>query len=365
MKHAWVALICVLAVPAHASKLGDVQAQLAAEKKHAATTEREAKEIQGSLDELRDALVTITRDVQSREKARQTIEAKKKKTNAAIALAEKELDRERKSLANMIMAFQRLDRLPPSALLARPSAPIDTARSYALLEDVLPRLADRAAAVRRTLDRLAILREKNTRQEKALNNQMAALRAEQKKLQDAIAQRRRLYNQTAQAYQDSQRKARQLAARARDLRDLVDGLRAPSPSRTDSVKQSMMAWFSRGAQMPVIGRVETGYGDRLPGGGTSRGLRIAAADEAVVTAPLDGTVKFAGPFRQYRILVILQHGNGDHSLLGGLGELYTRVGEKVVAGEPIGKLSGDSMAAASLYYERRSRGKAIDPRKAR
>jgi septal ring factor EnvC (AmiA/AmiB activator) len=365
MRRILLVFIVLFVFPAHAAKLDDVQARLAAEKKKAAAAEENVKDIQGDLDELRDALVNITRDVQTREKARLSIEKKKDKTNAAIATAERDLAAQRTSLARMIMAFQRLDRLPPSALLARPSAPIDTARSYALLEDVLPRLADRAAAVRKTLERLAVLREKNKRQENALRDEMAALMAEQNKLKKAIAKRRSLYNQTAQAFADSQRKARQLAAQARDLRDLVDGLGTPRLSKKDSVKQSLVAWFSRGAQMPVVGRVETGYGDIIPGGSKSQGLRIAAHSGAVVTAPLDGTVKFAGPFRQYRILVILQHGNGDHSLMGGIDELFTRVGENVVAGEPIGKLSGDSVTAASLYYERRRGGKPVDPRHVR
>ncbi|MDB5477839.1 MAG: metallopeptidase, partial [Alphaproteobacteria bacterium] len=101
---------------------------------------------------------------------------------------------------------------------------------------------------------------------------------------------------------------------------------------------------------------------------------ITANPGAIVTAPDPGTIRFAGPFRQYKLLVIIQHDNGEHSLLGGLQELYTSVGAKVVKGEPLGKLppakssevkmEGDSGPATSLYYERRRNGKPIDPRKA-
>jgi murein hydrolase activator len=155
--------------------------------------------------------------------------------------------------------------------------------------------------------------------------------------------------------------------------------RLESVDREDDIKdtgRSLMGWMGRGSgSLPVTGRVQTGYGQTIAGGDKSQGLSIAAAPGAIVTAPTGGIVRFAGPFRQYKLLVIIQHPNGEHSLLGGLQELYTRVGDSVVSGEPVGKLPhsaegdgklvGDSTRTASLYYERRRHGKPIDPRQAR
>ncbi len=72
------------------------------------------------------------------EKALLKVQAQQKKTDKKIREAKDNLAHERKSLAQMILALRRLDRLPPQALLARPSAPIDTARSITLVAKCSP-----------------------------------------------------------------------------------------------------------------------------------------------------------------------------------------------------------------------------------
>ncbi len=357
-------VLLFLSAPALATDKGDLDAAQTQVRKTAA----EEKDARRRLDSLRRELVTVTREVQARERALLALQEKQATTDAEIGKADADLKKQRRSLARMIVALQRLDRLPPQALLARPSAPIDTARSYTLLQEVLPELSARAQQVRETLDRLAVLREAQTQQAEKLRREKERLDGDRAALEKAVKERMALLKKAGRAHESAARRAAALAREAGSLRDLVTGL--GGKEKPDSVKDSLFSWFGRsGGQMPVVGVVETGYGDRLEGGGTSQGLRIRASDGAVVVAPHAGTVKFAGPFRQYRLLVILQHDNGEHSLLGGLDELYTRIGERVSAGEPLGrlegKLSGDSTRTASLYYERRQRGKPVDPRRAK
>jgi len=259
-------------------------------------------------------------------------------------------------------------------LLARPGAPIDTARSFVLLQQVLPNVSSEAQEVKKILDELATLEATQKTQMAELKKEQGELKTKRASLEKIVAQRQALLRRT-QANQDkAAQKAASLAAQAKDLRELLDSLarqerEQPKPAHQSamaSVGQTLKSWMGgTSGKLPVSGTVKTGYGQEMPGGGISKGLSIQAASGAIVTAPQDGVVRFAGPFRQYRLLVIIQHANGEHSLLGGLQELYTKTGDHVAAGEPIGKLSGDSSQSASLYYERRRNGKPIDPRSAR
>ncbi len=114
-------------------------------------------------------------------------------------------------------------------------------------------------------------------------------------------------------------------------------------------------------------------------GGTERGVTISTPASAIVTAPADGTVAFSGPFRSYGTVVILNGGNGFHLVLIGMERSYVRVGQFVLAGEPLGAMTGgmdDKTAEAAitasaagadagaplLYIELRKDGAPIDSR---
>ena len=115
-------------------------------------------------------------------------------------------------------------------------------------------------------------------------------------------------------------------------------------------------------RLPAAGGVATEYGEADRFGTTSRGLHIAAAAGTPVVAPLDGTIKFAGRFRTYGQILIVEHRNGYHSLIAGLGRIDTSVGRSVSAGEPIGVVAEPAEAAPDLYFELRRNGQPINPR---
>ena len=77
-----------------------------------------------------------------------------------------------------------------------------------------------------------------------------------------------------------------------------------------------------------------------------------------VIAPAAGRVAYAGPFRGYGTIVIIDHGGGWTSLISGLGTVSARVGDRVGQGAPIGQAgSGDD---PRVTIELRRRDRAID-----
>ena len=123
--------------------------------------------------------------------------------------------------------------------------------------------------------------------------------------------------------------------------------------------------------LPAAGSILKTFGSPDGLGGTEHGLSLATPAGATVSAPADGSVLFAGPYRTYGQLLIMNAGGGYYMLLAGMDRINVESGEFVLAGEPIGVMGDGSvrMAAAAavgaarpvLYIELRKDGTAIDP----
>jgi len=90
----------------------------------------------------------------------------------------------------------------------------------------------------------------------------------------------------------------------------------------------------------------------------------------VVTSPADGWVAFAGPFRSFGRLLIINAGSGYYLLLAGMDHINVEVGQFVLAGEPVAAMGGAPSPPAAgsveandpvLYVEFRKDGSSIDP----
>lgn len=118
--------------------------------------------------------------------------------------------------------------------------------------------------------------------------------------------------------------------------------------------------------MPAAGQVVLTFGERTKLGRKSQGLVLETRTNAQITSPTDGWVVYAGPFRSYGQLLIINAGGGYHILLAGLARIDVQLGQFVLASEPIGTMgraqSGESGAGKPvLYVEFRNGGKPIDP----
>jgi septal ring factor EnvC (AmiA/AmiB activator) len=75
-----------------------------------------------------------------------------------------------------------------------------------------------------------------------------------------------------------------------------------------------------------------------------------------VRAPAAGRVAFAGPFRSYGLILILDHGGGWTSVVTGLAAIAVGTGEQVARGAPIGRTGAD---APRLTVELRHQGRPV------
>jgi septal ring factor EnvC (AmiA/AmiB activator) len=120
--------------------------------------------------------------------------------------------------------------------------------------------------------------------------------------------------------------------------------------------------------MPAHGRRVLAFGDKTQFGGLSKGQVFETRPGAQIVAPCDGWVVYAGEFRSYGQLLIINAGGGYHMLLAGLSQIDAQPGEFVLAAQPVGTMGGVSGArgaqrtgAPVLYVELRKDGRPIDP----
>jgi septal ring factor EnvC (AmiA/AmiB activator) len=118
--------------------------------------------------------------------------------------------------------------------------------------------------------------------------------------------------------------------------------------------------------MPAQGRRVLSFGDTTSNGRRSQGLVIETRHAAQITSPCDGWIVYAGQFRSYGQLLIINAGGGYHILLAGLSHIDVQLGQFVLAAEPVGTMSAAPKGKAQdnapvLYVEFRKEGRPIDP----
>jgi murein hydrolase activator len=141
------------------------------------------------------------------------------------------------------------------------------------------------------------------------------------------------------------------------------------PGSAGRIKPAIPFSDARGKlPLPAQGRRALTFGERTQFGGQSKGIVIETRGSAQVTSPCDGWVVYAGEFRSYGQLLIINAGDGYHVLLAGLSQIDVQPGQFVLTAEPVGTMSGGQKNSASaavsgpvLYVELRKDGRPIDP----
>jgi len=221
------------------------------------------------------------------------------------------------------------------------------------------------ADMRKTAQSLAEARTRDQQIAEERQNILAAQTAideERTELTSLLARRRAVQRTLVADTAAAERRIRQLTAEARNLRELADRVqRASATTRrtapsTNSASSIPAAWLA-----PAGGSVTQAFGQRVAGGPAAQGATVRTRVGAQVVAPAAGEVAYAGEFRSYGQVLILNLDNGYAVVLTGLDVVRARVGEHVQAGQAIGDMPNDANAAPDLYVEVRRNGQPIDP----
>lgn len=331
-----------------------------------AELERQARATREEIARLRAALVTAAERRRTLERDAEQQEARlvalRRQENAARA----RLASDRAALEDVMAALIAFERQRPPPLVARPESAVEAVRAAILLGEVAPPLRDRARKIAAEIDALRALRRQVLDQNARLQAAELALERQRKAVLALIAQRATLEARLEADAARERARIAEIVRRSADLRDLIGRLSQAGPGLPGPALPPSPDFPQRFAQAqgllspPVSGRIVRAFGERLGSGVRSDGIVIAARRQAQITAPFDGRIDYAGPFRSYGSLLILNVGGGYHLVLAGMGSTYAQAGVEVLAGEPLGEMPGG--AAPELYVEVRRDGQPIDPR---
>lgn len=376
-----------LLLQAYAAHAADstIETQLEATKAEAKALHDKVKNTESDLAQTKAKSLELAKSIRKNEAALQTIEKRLSVLEAEQSGIQTSLEGDQKSMARLILALQRLRRVPPEALFAKPGAPLEAAQSALLLSEIIPVLGNKADDLKQKLQRLRDVSLKMQTEKTELLSTSDKLKSEEKAMASLLKQREAIYADTSEDLKSKQLEVEQISAKAQNLKDLVGRIqkdRAKKKSealrRREEEKPSQIASLGARAlpdddiltplppsgegQLPVSGIIKTRFREIDAIGAESQGITITGRGGGLVVAPMAGQVRFAGSFKKYGNIVILEHQGGYHSLIAGLEKIDTVVGRNVSAGEPIGALKNTgSDGKPSLYYELRLDGKPVNP----
>jgi septal ring factor EnvC (AmiA/AmiB activator) len=306
------------------------------------------------------------------------------------------LDERRTVIVEILAALQRIGRQPPPALMVRPEDALQAVRTAIMLGAVVPEMRAQADALAGDLAELLRVRKDIDAENNKLSRDLDTLAHEQLRLNMLIDQRQQKQTAVEQTLDAQRQHAADLAHQVDNLKDLIGKLEQGLDTKTrqaridaraieeDATRPDLAALKDPGRLTPAVAFVANRGHLRLPvngarlrefgapdgAGGTQKGLSIATHSGAEITAPCDGWVVYAGPFRSYGQLLILNAGGGYHVLLAGMERISVDLGQFVLTGEPVAVMGGGSQVSTAvvtgakqpvLYVEFRKDGTPIDP----
>ena len=303
------------------------------------------------------------------------------------------LESRRSEVVEVLAALQRAGRRTPPALLVRPEDALQSLRTAMLLGAVVPELRSRAERLTADLGELVAVRKSITGERDRLTADRDKLRDDQTRLSALIGERQRkqagiekdveaegaravalarqvdsLQGLIGRMEQDVKSAARAAVAASQSGNGKSDPALLKNPNRTSPA----IAFASAKGlfKLPVNGAKIRDFGGSDGAGGVEKGISLATRPGAQVTTPCDGWVVYAGPFRSYGQLLILNAGGGYHVLIAGMERISVNIGQFVLTGEPVATMGTTSQVASIfaanasqpvLYVEFRKDGTPIDP----
>lgn len=365
-------------------------------------------EIDKTNETLRAAIVDSAKKRQGLEQ--QIVDGEKKLSDLRTKedAVRKSLHSRRGVLAEVLAALQRMGRNPPPAILVTPEDALSSVRSAILLGAVVPGLRKETENLVADLKALADIRAGIDRQREELTATMTANVEEERRMSMLVAEKEKLRQSSASELAAEQRKAQELASQATNLQGLIGSLEsqiasvreAAEAARAQEQERLRMSEAEREAARelarnavpdknriapayvfselrnklayPAAGSLLRKFGDADGTGHSLQGIMLETNPGALVTAPSDGWIVYAGNFRSYGQMIILNPGDGYHVVLSGMETVSVQTGQFVVAGEPLATMGAKRVASAAalaletdrptLYIEFRKDGKPVDSR---
>jgi septal ring factor EnvC (AmiA/AmiB activator) len=285
------------------------------------------------------------------------------------------LDSRRSDIVEVLAALQRAGRRTPPALLVRPEDALQSLRTAMLLGSLVPELRARAEKISGELGELLTVRKTISTQRDKLAADRDKLKDDQTRLSALVDERQRKQASAEKDLEAESGRAITLSKQADSLQGLISkmeqDLKSAAKAAATASLQGVPAAGGKGDSaglknptrtspaiafasakgmfaLPVNGAKIREFGASDGVGSIQKGISLATRPGAQVTTPCDGWVVYAGPFRSYGQLLILNAGGGYHVLIAGMERISVNIGQFVLSGEPVATMGSTSQVASIL-----------------
>jgi septal ring factor EnvC (AmiA/AmiB activator) len=353
------ALVCIIAVAAEAgSALGAPNGAAVtppAGKAHAVpapsrVNRAQAALLDGQIAQLKAQLVQLGAVEAVGERASGDKQARLDQLNAQESALAARVGSSQAAVARLMGALELYRRNPPPAFLVHPNSAKDAVRAQILARALAPELQAQSRALADQIQQVRRLRRMVDAASEDLFRSESELADQRRRIETLIAQKTALEQQLDSGGAAAQAALAALAAKAGGPGELIQ--RLPAPSAVGAAPTGFIT--------PVQGRLIARFGQKTDKG-RSQGMSWRTAPGAPVLAPVAGTVVYAGPLKDYGVVLILAAGGHYHFVLAGLQSAGEMTGQSVAAGEPVGRMADDASSPTDLYMEVRRNGEPADP----
>jgi len=353
-----------------AERYQQAQQALADQRNNEEKTRAERDRLAAEAKSLQDRLIANAAKVQELEAAYEGTQADLSRLNLNIKNIEADLNRDRDRVAHLLAVLQRLQTDQPPALALRPDDSLAAVRGTLQMGAMLPPVYQEATYLAKQLKTLSDNKSAVVTKAAQARTQAEALRTARTSLDHLLEQKSADQLKTEAKLSELHDVTEEIGRETTDLKALIDRIAALRASGNtaggmtvvspNAAKSGPPAFGSM--RLPVIGRVTPGDPagpGRTPGINGPLGLWFETSGKAEAVAPADSEVVFAGSYQKFGQVLILEIAGGYHLTLAGLGRIDVHIGDRVLAGEPVGVLPEGR--AARLYLELRRNGQAVDP----
>ncbi len=362
---------------AHAATPEETSGQLQAVQQGLESANKKVSEISATVanallaqDDISNKLVTLAKTMADQEAALATSAGKLKDLETQSVILASTLASRQDELSVLLAGLQRLQQNPPPALIVEPDNVLQAMRGAMMFGAVVPGIRDQAHDLKDKLDELQAIRDETQSIRDKRQKEVQAVHQSQTEL-NALLLAKKTLAVTAQNDLDAEKQnAAALAEKANSLKQLLADLEKArieteqkktaeakaAADRLEALRHPPVPLSASKGKLayPVAGTILKRYGQDNGLGSTLDGLAIATHANVNVLSPVYGKVEFAGPFRSYGQLLILNAGEGYLVLLAGMKQISANIGQSVKAGEPVGVM-GDGPSTFALLGEEKDR----------
>ena len=387
-----------LSLPASAQQpdrgqIEDLERQQKQAEAERAKLEKDRSAARKDITRLQSQLVTLGAQAETYEKTARAADARLAALSTDETKLEAQVFKNRQDLYDLLAALQRIERNPPPSLATHPDNSRAAAQAALLISTMTRRLRDKADQLAGQLEELQRVRAEIETEKTGLAKTESKLSEKRAEISALIKDKKDQEAKLGEQSDAAQKRAQDFADRASSLRELIARFEAdadaaprikPEPSRPQGGQISeggvpvprikpeignapqplIMPDTGRFAdargtlRAPARGKIVRKYGARGTDGEKSKGITISTRSGAQVLAPFSGRIEFAGDFKNYSRVVILNVGDGYFIVLTGMTESFGKKGQMVLSGEPLGRMGTSS---PELYIELRKKGTPVNP----